>query len=110
MDALHLARSQAVIPVSPSQLDANAWLLNCENGTVDLRTGELRRHRLADLLTKMDPLITTRRAEAHAFTKFLERILPSEALRRFVQRVVGYAATGEVSEEILVNTPRSRCK
>ena len=34
------------------------------------------------------------------FTKFLERILPSEALRRFVQRVVGYAATGEVSEKV----------
>ena len=34
------------------------------------------------------------------FTKFLEWILPSEALRRFVQRVVGYAATGEVSEKV----------
>jgi phage/plasmid-associated DNA primase len=26
---------------------------NCENRTVDLRTGELLRHRLADLSTKM---------------------------------------------------------
>jgi putative DNA primase/helicase len=39
-------------------------------------------------------------ANAHAFTKFLKQILPSEALWRFVQRVVGYAATGEVSEEV----------
>lgn len=53
MDALHLARSEADVPVSPSELNANAWLLNCENKTVDLRTGELLRHRLADLLTKM---------------------------------------------------------
>jgi putative DNA primase/helicase len=55
MDALHLARSEAEVPVSPSELNvnANAWLLNCENRTVDLRTGELLRHRLADLLTKM---------------------------------------------------------
>jgi putative DNA primase/helicase len=90
MDALHVARSEADIPVSPSELNANKWLLNCEIGTVDLRTGELRRHRLADLLTKMAPVDYDRQAEAHAFTKFLERILlPSEALRRFVQRVVG---------------------
>ena len=41
MDALHLACSEADVPVSPSELNANAWLLNCENGTVDLRTGEL---------------------------------------------------------------------
>jgi putative DNA primase/helicase len=53
MDAFHLARSEADVPVSPSELNANAWLLNCENRTVDLRTGELLRHRLADLLTKM---------------------------------------------------------
>jgi putative DNA primase/helicase len=56
MDALHLARSEADVPVSPSELNANAWLLNCENGTVDLRTGELLRHQLADLLTKMAPV------------------------------------------------------
>jgi putative DNA primase/helicase len=30
------------------------------------------------------------------------RKLPSEALRRFVQRVIGYAAAGVVSEEVLV--------
>jgi putative DNA primase/helicase len=53
MDALHLARSEADVPVSPSELNANAWLLNCENRTVDLRTGELLRHQLADLSTKM---------------------------------------------------------
>jgi len=102
MDALYLARSETDVPVSPSELNANAWLLNCENGTVDLRNGELLRHRLADLFTKMALVDYGPQANAHAFTKFLKRILPSEALWRFVQRVVGYAATGEVSEEVFV--------
>jgi hypothetical protein len=53
IDASYLARSETDVPVSPSELDTNAWLLNCENRTVDLRTGELLRHQLADLLTKM---------------------------------------------------------
>ena len=29
------------IPVLPKELDQDPWLLNCLNGTVDLRTGEL---------------------------------------------------------------------
>jgi hypothetical protein len=37
----------------------------------------------------------------------MERILPSEAMRRFVQRVVGYAATGEVSEEVFAISTES---
>ena len=35
-----LARSQAHIPVLPSDLDRDPWLFNCENGTLDLRTGK----------------------------------------------------------------------
>jgi putative DNA primase/helicase len=101
-DALYLVRSESGIPVSPSDLDCDPWLLNCENGTVDLRTGELREHRRADLITKLAPVEYDPQATAPAFMVFLERILPSEALRRFVQRVLGYAATGKVSEEILV--------
>ncbi len=101
-DALHLARSETGIPVSPAQFDADPWLLNCENGTVDLRTGELREHRRADLITKLAPVEHDPLAAAPVFLAFLERILPGDTLRRFVQRVVGYAATGNVSEEILV--------
>jgi putative DNA primase/helicase len=101
-DALHLTRSETGIPVSPAEFDSDPWLLNCENGTVDLRTGELREHRRADLITKLVPVEYDPQAAAPVFMAFLEQILPSEALRRFVQRVVGYAATGRVSEEILV--------
>ena len=35
---------------APEQLDTDPWLLNVENGTLDLRTGELRPHRRDDLL------------------------------------------------------------
>jgi len=100
-DALHLAKSEAGIPVSPSELDADPWLLNCENGTIDLRPGELREHRREDLITKLIPTTHDQEATAPTFEVFLERILPSEPVRRFVQRAVGYAATGIVSEEIL---------
>jgi putative DNA primase/helicase len=32
---LDLARCQPGIPVAPDQLDADPWLLNCENGTLE---------------------------------------------------------------------------
>jgi putative DNA primase/helicase len=101
-DALRLARSEPGIPILPRQLDANPWLLNVLNGTIDLRTDEIRPHDREDLITKIVPVEYDPEAKAPTFESFLERILPSEALRRFVQRSIGYAAAGVVSEEVLV--------
>lgn len=48
-----LASGQAIegIPVRPGDLDRDPMLLNCRNGTLDLRTGDLRAHRREDYLT-----------------------------------------------------------
>ena len=99
---ISLAQSEPGIPVLPEEMDASKDLLNVLNGTIDLRTGELREHRREDLITKLAPVEYDPYAEAPTFEAFLERILPSEALRKFVQRAIGYAAAGVVSEEVLV--------
>ena len=39
--------------VEPARLDADPWLFNCGNGTIDLRDGTLREHRRENLLTRM---------------------------------------------------------
>jgi putative DNA primase/helicase len=101
-DALRLARSEPSIPILPRERDADPWLLNVLNGTVDLRTRELRQHDRKDLITKLAPVEYDPDAKASTFEAFMVRKLPSEALRRFVQRVIGYAAAGVVSEEVLV--------
>src|SRR5262249_43103745 len=67
---LDLARSEPSIPVTPGQLDADPWLFNCLNGTLDLRTGELRPHRRADLLTKMAPVEYDPSARCPLWLKF----------------------------------------
>jgi len=76
-------------------------MLNVENGTVDL-SGELREHRRENMITKLAPVEYDPDAKAPIFDAFLKRILPSEALRKFMQRAIGYAAAGIVSEEVLV--------
>jgi putative DNA primase/helicase len=96
---LELARSE--IPVSPDELDADPWLLNCKNGTTDLRTGELREHRREDLITKIAPVEYDPNAAAPAWAATLERVLPSEAVREFFKKLCGYAISGDTSEHIL---------
>lgn len=98
-EMIYLARPE--VPVMPEELDASADLLNTGNGTVDLRTGELREHRREDLITKIAPVEYRPDASAPAWDAFLERALPSEKLREFVQRACGYSATGDASEQCM---------
>ena len=98
-EMVDLARSD--VPVMPGELDASPDLLNTESGTIDLRTGELREHRREDLITKIAPVDYDPEAVAPAWEAFLERVLPGEELRAFVQRAVGYSATGDTSEQCM---------
>jgi putative DNA primase/helicase len=96
---LELAKSEA--PIAPDELDAAPWLLNASNGTIDLRTGELREHRREDLITKLIPVEYDPKATAPTWAAALERTLPSPTLRAFFKKLCGYAITGDVSEHIL---------
>ena len=96
------ASTEAPVVVRAKELDGDPWLLNVENGTIDLRTGQLRPHRREDLLTKLAPITYDERAEAPVFEAFLSRIFAgNDELIAFVQRALGYALTGSVSEQVL---------
>jgi P4 family phage/plasmid primase-like protien len=97
---IDLAKSH--MAASHTDFDPDPWLLNCQNGTIELRTGELREHRRSDLITKVTPVEYDPTGKAPVFEAFLEQILPSEALRGFVQRAFGAALPGEVLDNILV--------
>jgi putative DNA primase/helicase len=96
-----LARYCEGVPVTVSQLDSDAWLLNCRNGVVNLRTGKLRPHNPADLLTKLvpvdyDPAVTCPRWE-----QFLSEIFAGDAgLIAYIQRAIGYTFSGDTSEQV----------
>jgi putative DNA primase/helicase len=97
--SLELAKSEPGIPVTPEQLDRDPWLLNCPNGTLELRTGHLRAHHREDLLTKVTAAEYVPGARHPVFEAYLARVLPDPELRRFIQRWAGYCLTGDVSEE-----------
>ncbi len=95
------AMSEPGIPVMPDDLDADPWLLNVRNGTLDLRTGELMPHRRDDLITKRAPVEYDPAAECPIWQRFLLRVLDcSSTLISFLQRAAGYSLTGEVREQV----------
>jgi putative DNA primase/helicase len=100
MHMIELAKSEQGIPVSPQQLDSNPWVLNVLNGTLDLRTGQLREHRREDLITKLAPVAYDPEAPCPRWEAFLSRIFAGDAeLIRFVQKAVGYSLTGSTQEQ-----------
>ena len=99
---LGLAEKEVGIPVTPEELDADPWLLNVTNGTIDLRTGELREHRPEDLITKLVPVDYDPDAACPTWLQFLHDIMGArQALVDFLQRAVGYALTGSTREQVL---------
>lgn len=99
---LRLAASEAQIAIKHEDFDADPFLLNVRNGTVDLRTGELRPHRCEDLITKIAPVDYDPRAAAPVWERFIAEVLPAQEVLDFVQRFCGYALTGDVGEQVLV--------
>ena len=97
-----LARSVPGVAVMPDVLDTDPMLLNVDNGTLDLRTGDLQSHRREDHLTKLAPVVYDEKAEATRWLKFLDEVFEGKAdLIRFVQRAAGYSLTGMTSERCL---------
>lgn len=99
---LNLVQAEPGIAITPAQLDTNPWLLSALNGTIDLRTGQLRKHERTDLITKVVPAAYDLANECPLWLKFLERVLGGDAeLLAFMQRAIGYSLTGITNERAL---------
>lgn len=98
---LNIARALRPLAVAAGALDQDPYLFNCRNGTLDLRTLELRKHNPEDLITKVAGCGYDPDATGMVFHKFLQEILPDHNVRDYVQRLIGYAMLGVVKEHIL---------
>ena len=92
-------------------LDADPFMLNVVNGTLALRQADsgkgggdlaLMPHQREHLITKISPAAYDPEAEAAAFRRFLDQILPDREIQGFLQRWFGYCLTGDTSEQCLV--------
>ena len=98
---LESAATEPDLAILSEDLDADPWKLNCANGTVDLRTGQLFPHRKEDLITKLINVDHDPTAECPRFLAYLHRVLDNdEELSDYIQRVLGYVLTGDMREQV----------
>ncbi|MBT1002635.1 hypothetical protein KIH31_08470 [Paenarthrobacter sp. DKR-5] len=98
---LDIAAALPPYAITVADLDADPYLLNVANGTLDLRTGELRPHDPADNITKLAAAAYDPDAPSKTWDAFLARSLPDEAVRGFLQRFIGQALVGLTLEHLL---------
>jgi putative DNA primase/helicase len=96
-----LSQAKPYLAVGMEELDRDPWLINCQNGTVDLRTGKLKDHDPADRITKIVPVDYDPDAPCPRFKQFLKETLVDDAVITFVKRYSGYTLTGITRERLL---------
>lgn len=98
---LKIARSLPELAATPDQLDADPYLLNVANGTLDLHTMQLRSHDPADRITRRTAAAWNPDADGPIWEACLVRWLPDPEVRGFLQRYIGLALAGKVLEHVL---------
>ncbi|WP_430482782.1 phage/plasmid primase, P4 family [Rossellomorea marisflavi] len=99
--------ARPMVSVMKKDFDSHSFLFNCDNGVVDLKTGELHPHDRELLLTKMSPVAYEKNAECPNWISFLESIFltdkgdPDQELILFLQKSIGYSLTGVTKEQIM---------
>lgn len=99
--ALNFLKGWDDILTTQEEWDADPWLLNVRNGTLNLRTFELQPHKPTDLCTKLAAVDYDPRADDTLWRRHIERFLPDPNVRRQVQRDLGAALPGVVLQEVL---------
>ena len=86
-----------------ARLDSIPHLLGVANGVVDLRTGELRARRPEDMLCNVLGVAYDATAESGWVQKLTTATMADdEEMAQYLQKLLGYGISGEVSEEIFV--------
>lgn len=99
---LGIGRDLKPIADSGERWDLDPWLLGVKNGVIDLHTGKLRAGEQADGITMQAGPEYDAEAEAPRWHSFLNEVLSGDAaLISWLQRYLGYALTGDVSEQCL---------
>jgi len=91
-----------IVTVSIKLFEQHPWYFNCENGVVDLHTGNLLPHSRDDYLMNYVPVKFKPSARSALWETTLQQIFAGdEELIRYKQRTLGYAMTGVVYDEVL---------
>jgi putative DNA primase/helicase len=97
---LGIAAALVEFATTVRDLDADPYLLNCANGTLDLHTRTVRAHDPRDRLTKVTTGAYDPDVDTTVWEEFLASVLPDEAERAYLRRVLGQCVYGRVREHL----------
>ena len=97
---LRIAQSLPEFAVQADALDADPYLLNVGNGTLDLKEMRLRPHDPADRLTRItrgdwEPCA----GSSGRWDDFLQEVLPDDSVRHYFRAFAGMSLCGAVREQ-----------
>lgn len=99
---VQLASGMKDLMVTPEEWDANPWLLNCQNGTINLKTGKLQPFNKTDLLTRICSANYDENCATPLWDMLIETITKGDTeLASYMQKALGYALTGDTSEQVM---------
>ncbi|MEU5149754.1 phage/plasmid primase, P4 family [Streptomyces yangpuensis] len=99
-DLMTELQSVPTVHVEAKDFDNRPELLGFRNGVVELRTGRLRPHDKADMLTYCVGTDYDPNAKCPRWEQFLREIFPGNAdLCAYMQRLIGYGITGYTDEQ-----------
>ena len=99
-----LKDAMGVLEIRAREFDNNPYLINCLNGTFDLRNFEFRHHDPNDLLTFQTNFSHSidLRAKCERWERFINEITENDKEKAdYLQRALGYSLLGLASEECM---------
>jgi putative DNA primase/helicase len=104
---LELASSMEPIATRANAWDPDPMLLGCENGVVDLRTGELRPGQPEDMISRSTGIVFDPAAECPRFSQFLSEVFAGDVeLIEWFGLLVGSSLIGRSKELLAVHYGR----
>lgn len=96
------AQSENFIPILPEEFDRDKDYFNCENGVIDLRTGELLPHKSEYFISKISQIHYNPNAQCPEWKNFLSKVMNgNDRMIRYLQHSVGYNLTGHTDERCI---------
>ena len=100
---VNMASKHESLLVSPEAFDTDRMKINCNNGIINLKTGELLTRDTSDLVSKIIDIDYIPGTPAPRFNAFIADIFDDDkGLMGWVKRALGYTLTGSVEEQCLM--------
>lgn len=98
-NSIRLAAGKPGTMCQAADFDRDPYLLNCDNGVLNLKTGELIPHNPKHRFMKCTRAAYDGKPHSTLWSNTMRQIVPDADTRDYVQRLAGYCMSGDVGAE-----------